>query len=97
MFAGRVGTGFSEKLLANLYSKLQKLKQASCPFLSTCRRNPAADGAWDYACGHAALPVDQTRIIAQVKFTEWTLDSQLRQPVFLELRTDKEAKDVVRE
>jgi bifunctional non-homologous end joining protein LigD len=41
--------------------------------------------------------VDQTRIIAQVKFTEWTLDSQLRQPVFLELRTDKEAKDVVRE
>jgi len=32
MFAGRVGTGFSEKLLANLRGKLQKLKQASCPF-----------------------------------------------------------------
>ena len=35
--------------------------------------------------------------IAQVKFTEWTNGAQLRQPVFLELRTDKEAKDVVRE
>ena len=33
----------------------------------------------------------------QVKFTEWKLDNQLRQPVFLGLRTDKEAKDVVRE
>jgi ATP-dependent DNA ligase len=36
-------------------------------------------------------------LVAQVKFTEWTLDDQLRQPVFLGLRTDKEAKDVVRE
>jgi bifunctional non-homologous end joining protein LigD len=34
MFAGRIGTGFSEKLLANLYGKLQKLKQASCPFIN---------------------------------------------------------------
>jgi bifunctional non-homologous end joining protein LigD len=36
-------------------------------------------------------------LVAQVKFTEWTLDGQLRQPVFLGLRTDKEAKDLVRE
>jgi bifunctional non-homologous end joining protein LigD len=36
-------------------------------------------------------------LVAQVKFTEWTYDDQLRQPVFLGLRTDKEAKDVVRE
>jgi hypothetical protein len=31
-------------------------------------------------------------LVAQVKFTEWTLDGQLRQPVFLGLRTDKEAE-----
>jgi bifunctional non-homologous end joining protein LigD len=36
-------------------------------------------------------------LAAQVKFTEWTHDDQLRQPVFLGLRTDKDAKDVVRE
>ena len=35
-------------------------------------------------------------LVAQVKFTEWTHDNQLRQPVFLGLRTDKEAKDVAR-
>lgn len=36
-------------------------------------------------------------LVAQVKFTEWTDHDQLRQPVFLGLRTDKRAKDVVRE
>jgi bifunctional non-homologous end joining protein LigD len=36
-------------------------------------------------------------LVAQVKFTEWTNDDQLRQPVFLGLCTDKEAKDVVLE
>jgi bifunctional non-homologous end joining protein LigD len=35
--------------------------------------------------------------VAQIKFTEWTSDNQLRQPVFLGLRTDKTAKEVVRE
>jgi bifunctional non-homologous end joining protein LigD len=36
-------------------------------------------------------------LVAQVKFTEWTSDDQLRQPVLLGLRTDKPATDVVRE
>jgi bifunctional non-homologous end joining protein LigD len=36
-------------------------------------------------------------LVAQVKFTEWISDNQLRQPVFLELRTDKQAKAVIRE
>ena len=31
MFAGRVGTGFSDKVLASLYAKFQKLKAPSCP------------------------------------------------------------------
>jgi bifunctional non-homologous end joining protein LigD len=36
-------------------------------------------------------------LVAQIKFTEWTGDDQLRQPVFLGLRADKQAIDVVRE
>ena len=36
-------------------------------------------------------------LVDQVKFTEWTRDGRLRQPVFLGLRDDKQAKDVVRE
>jgi len=65
---------------------------------STCRRNQKADGGLGlprWSC-NAASGLN-TVLIAQVKFAEWTLDDQLRQPVFLGLRTDKEAKDVVRE
>jgi bifunctional non-homologous end joining protein LigD len=96
MFDGRVGTGFSE-VLANLYGKLQKLKQPDCPFVNLPEKSK---GRWGLGITPAVMQRCQwvkPVLIAQVKFTEWTHDNQLRQPVFLGLRTDKEAKDVVRE
>jgi bifunctional non-homologous end joining protein LigD len=36
-------------------------------------------------------------LLAQINFTEWIGDDQLRQPVFLGLRADKKAKDIARE
>jgi bifunctional non-homologous end joining protein LigD len=36
-------------------------------------------------------------LVAEVKFAEWTSKGELRQPVYLGLRSDKRAKDVVRE
>ena len=36
-------------------------------------------------------------LVAEVKFAEWTSKGELRQPVYLGLRSDKKAKDVVRE
>jgi bifunctional non-homologous end joining protein LigD len=96
-FAGRVGTGFSDKLLSSLYAKFQKLRQSECPFGNLPEKSK---GRWGLGITPAMMqrchwlrPV----LVAQVKFTEWTHDDQLRQPVFLGLRTDKEAKDVVRE
>ena len=96
-FAGRVGTGFSEKLLASLYNRFQKLRQPTCPFINLPEKTR---GRWGLGITPAVMkrchwvkPV----LVAQIKFTEWTHDNQLRQPVFLGLRTDKEAKDVVRE
>ena len=35
--------------------------------------------------------------ICQIKFSEWTRDGKLRQPVFLGLRDDKDASEVVRD
>jgi bifunctional non-homologous end joining protein LigD len=35
-------------------------------------------------------------LVAQVKFTEWTNDGQLQQPVFLGPRSDKNPREVVR-
>jgi bifunctional non-homologous end joining protein LigD len=95
-FAGRVGTGFSEKLLASVDAQLQKLKRSTCPFINLPEKTKAR---WGLGITPAVMKRCQwVRPVlgAQVKFTEWTLDDQLRQPVFLGL-TDKEAKDVVRE
>jgi bifunctional non-homologous end joining protein LigD len=39
----------------------------------------------------------EPEMVCQVKFSEWTRDDKLRQPVFLGLREDKDAQEVVRE
>ena len=97
LFAGRVGTGFSDKVLANLHAKFQRLKVPSCPFVNLPEKSR---GRWGLGITPAVMkrchwlkPV----LVAQVKFTEWTHDDQLRQPVFLGLRTDKRPEEVVRE
>jgi bifunctional non-homologous end joining protein LigD len=97
LFAGRVGTGFSDKLLKELYNGLQKIRRDSCPFVNLPEKSR---GRW----GQGITPAVMKRcgwvepvLVAQVKFTEWTLDEQIRQPVFLGLRTDKKPPDVVRE
>jgi len=96
VYAGRVGTGFSDKVLANLYAKFQNLKTASCSFVNLPEKSK---GRWGLGITPAVMKRCQWLkpvLIAQVKFTEWTHDDQLRQPVFLGLRSDKQAKDVVR-
>jgi bifunctional non-homologous end joining protein LigD len=97
LYAGRVGSGFSERALAELYGGLQTIRRATCPFVNLPEKRP---GRWELGITSSVMkrcewvePV----LVAQVKFTEWTSDDQLRQPVFLGLRTDKQAKDVVRE
>jgi bifunctional non-homologous end joining protein LigD len=46
------------------------------------------------------VPIDEPlrpRLVGEVKFTEWTTGGEMRQPVFLGLRSDKKATDVIRE
>jgi bifunctional non-homologous end joining protein LigD len=96
-FAGRVGTGFSEKLLSSLYSELNKIRVGKCFFYNL----PAVGRSrWDQ--GLTAAEMKRCRwvtpeMVCQVKFTEWTRDDRLRQPVFLGIREDKNAREVVRE
>jgi bifunctional non-homologous end joining protein LigD len=88
-FAGRAGTGFSEKLLRSLFDDLQKIRVESCPFSDL----PAPGrSCWDQ--GLTAAEMKRCRwvkspMVCQVKFTEWTRDDRLRQPVFLGIREDK--------
>ncbi len=83
VYAGNVGTGFNERALRELHSALKKLARKTSPFA----RGDVLRGA------HWVEP----RLVAQVRFAEWTRDGLVRQAAFLGLRTDKDAKDVVRE
>jgi len=80
-YAGRVGSGFKDTDRDVIQRSLRR--RATSPFDPAPRIKAAVWVEPDY--------------VAQVKFTEWTSDGILRQPVFLGLRDDKDPNDVVRE
>ena len=84
VYAGKVGTGFSAEVLRDLHRRLRARERKE----SACTR-----GKLPTARVHWAEP----ELVAEVAFTEWTSAGQLRHPRYLGLRTDKAAKDVVRE
>ena len=83
-YIGHVGTGFSHKVLEDLHAKLVKL---------TARKSPFPAKVKDETTTTWVKP----SLVAEVKFAEWTSKGELRQPVYLGLRSDKRAKGVVRE
>jgi bifunctional non-homologous end joining protein LigD len=95
-FAGRVGTGFSEKLLKLLSTELNKIAVKDCPFDNLPATGRGLDPGLTAAEMKRCVWVKPI-VICEVKFTEWTRDDRLRQPVFLGLREDKSPTDVVRE
>jgi bifunctional non-homologous end joining protein LigD len=73
MFAGRVGTGFSDKVLANLYAKFQNLKTPSCPLGNLPEKSR---GRWGLGITPAVMKRChwvKSVLVAQVKFIEWPL------------------------
>jgi bifunctional non-homologous end joining protein LigD len=85
VFAGKVGTGFDTKLLLQLRTRLDATVTATSPFTK-------AEGLPRLRV-HWVLP----EVVVQVAFIEWTSHGKLRHSRFLGLRTDKLARDVVRE
>jgi DNA ligase D-like protein (predicted ligase) len=84
VYAGKVGTGFNDRTLKDLVDRLTARARKTSPF--TRGEPPTKTSHWV-----------RPDLVAQVGFTEWTGDGSLRHPRFLGLRTDKAAKDVVRE
>jgi ATP-dependent DNA ligase len=85
VFAGKIGTGFDTKLLRELRTKLDALEVATPPFTK--------------ATGLPRLRAHWVRpeIVIQAAFIEWTGHGKMRHPRLLGIRTDKAARDVVRE
>jgi DNA ligase D-like protein (predicted ligase) len=95
-FTGRVGTGFSEKLLRALSVELNKIAVKACPFFNLPATGRGLDPGLTIAEMKRCVWV-KPLMVCEVKFTEWTRDDRLRQPVFLGLREDKNASEVIRE
>jgi bifunctional non-homologous end joining protein LigD len=83
-YIGHVGAGFSHAALEELHAKLVPLQSAKSPFAG--RVKDEAVTTWV-----------KPKLVAEVKFTEWTGAGEMRHPVYLGLRADKRAEDVVRE
>jgi DNA ligase D-like protein (predicted ligase) len=89
VYAGKVGTGFDRALLASLGRELRTLSRPDPPYEQASLPTGAA---WRIGV-HWVSP----ELVAEVRFTEWTREGQLRHPRFMGLRTDKSAREVVRE
>jgi bifunctional non-homologous end joining protein LigD len=82
-FAGKVGTGFGEEDLRRLAEALEPLRRDTSPFVG---RQPERGSIFV-----------EPKLVAEVEFGEWTQAGTMRHPSFKGLRTDKPARDVVRE
>lgn len=83
IYSGKVGTGFSEKTLEQLYKKFSSLETENCPFAKEPELAKMKDVTWL-----------KPKLVAEVEFIEWTNEKRLRHPAFIGLRLDKSAKEV---
>jgi bifunctional non-homologous end joining protein LigD len=86
VYAGRVGTGFDAKTRSALLARLRPLRSPSSPFALPLAASEARDACFV-----------RPELVVEVRFKEWTGKGRLRQAVYLGLREDKEAREVVRE
>ncbi len=84
VYIGHAGSGFDEKDLAEVRSKLDPLVQRACPF----KKRPAAN---------APVTWVQPKLVCEVSFQESTADGFMRAPVFMGLREEIRASSVRRE
>jgi bifunctional non-homologous end joining protein LigD len=83
VYAGKVGTGFTEELLKQVGDALAPLERKASPFEG---RQPPKGSIFV-----------EPELVAEVEFSEWTQAGTARHPSFKGLRYDKDPRDVVRE
>jgi bifunctional non-homologous end joining protein LigD len=79
-YVGKVGAGFTQQTLEELYAEMRRLETPGPAFEPPPRERGAR---WL-----------SPKLVAQIAFAEWTADDKLRQPVFLGLRRDKKPSEV---
>ncbi len=86
VYAGRVGTGFDQAALKNIYAQLTPLERKASPLTKPLTSTQARGVHWV-----------EPSLVGEVQFAEWTRESVVRQAAFVGLRTDKPAAQIIHE
>jgi len=86
VYAGHVGTGFSDPVLRMLTGRLETLRRPDSPFDGPVPAEYARPAVWV-----------EPRLVIDVEFHRWTRAGRMRAPAYRGLRDDKDPADVVRE
>jgi bifunctional non-homologous end joining protein LigD len=82
-YAGHVGTGFTQAMLADLSRRLRSLETGTSPFATPVAAEHARGAHWA-----------QPRLVGEVTFTEWTTDGSMRHPSWRGLRPETSPDEV---
>lgn len=93
LYAGRVGTGMSEKTLRMLHIRLAPRETAEMPLAVAPPRKSRFGGPLSLSKVHWTKP----ELVAEITYLTWADDGLLRYTVFVGLREDKPAREVRRE
>jgi bifunctional non-homologous end joining protein LigD len=85
-YVGNVGTGFDDAEIRKLLKLLKPLHRDDPPFAAVPKMPRVRKGDVQWV---------EPRLVAQVRYGEWTHDGHLRHPAYLGLREDKDAGEVV--
>ena len=86
IYAGHVGTGFTQQTLRMLGERLAPLRRDASPFAGTVPPEDARFARWV-----------EPELVADIEFGAWTKSGRLRAPAYKGLRADKDPAEVVRE
>jgi DNA ligase D-like protein (predicted ligase) len=96
-YAGKVRAGFTPHLRREVHARLTPLHVGKCPFVDLPNARLSHWGAGITAEQMHEMQWVKPKLVAQVRFVEWTAEGHLRHAAFLGLRSDKQARDVRRE
>jgi bifunctional non-homologous end joining protein LigD len=96
-FAGKVRAGFTPHVRREVFESLKPLHIAKCPFVDLPNSKTSHWGGGVTAEDMMEMQWVKPKLVAQIRFVEWTADGHLRHAAFLGLWQDKRASTVARE
>lgn len=96
-FAGKVRAGCTPHVRREVFAQLKSLEVDRCPFVDLPNSKTSHWGAGVTPEQMMEMRWLKPKLVAQIRFVEWTADGHLRHAAFLGLRGDKGARDVRRE